>query len=278
MLKKCLKYDMRASWRIWLILSILVLSLSVVGGFAVAGMGSDNPFVSMISALTMMPAMVSLVAYPIAMSIIVGVRCYTNFYTDEGYLTFTLPVRRRTHLHSKLISAGIFMGSSILVDLVAILIIAEIASLFEGGNAIVEIFGGIGNLFGMLIADGGFHGVMVIILSILAILLFGACMLLWFYFAITFGAMAARRLKLLAIIATVYISEMIFNAIFTVNFFLVALVISGIAEGLGSILTAGEMEAMIWLSLLILCAVLATVASLFYRYIVSRLEKNLNLA
>ena len=52
----------------------------------------------------------------IAVSILVIYRFYVSFFTDEGYLTFTLPVGRHQLLNAKLIS-----GTSLLAATVAVL-------------------------------------------------------------------------------------------------------------------------------------------------------------
>lgn len=159
MFGKSLKYELRASSRVLLPLFIIMLVLSIVIGSAFAGLGAmdrtfgDDPAVEDgtitddtpegempeedfsafdIFAIVIIGAFALLViAFFVVMAVssisvfvLMVRRFYTSFFTDEGYLTFTLPVTVDCHLATKtvatiiwtaacdvaiLISTGIFM-------------------------------------------------------------------------------------------------------------------------------------------------------------------------
>ena len=278
MLKKCLKYDFSATMRIWLLFSAIFLSVAVVAGFAISGLGNQNPIITILSALGILPGYIVLVAYPIATALVLCIRYYKNFFTDEAYLTFTLPVSRRTHVKSKLISAWCFSAMTTLVMVVGICITAGIYSLVTKDNVIGDFFGALGELSRGLVVDGGFHGVMILVMIPPAVFVTGVAGLIWNYFCITFGAMLAKRLKILAIILTFYISEMVINFVVSIVSILGTFTLTAMSLYLSELLSFGEQCAMVWLAILAAIAIVVIVAALLYRYIVGRLEKDLNLA
>ena len=278
MLKKCLKYDFKAPFRLWLIFSIIFMSIAVVSGFALSGLDSENGILTLLSGLSILPGYFAVIAYPMAIIIILIARCYTSFFTDEGYLTFTLPVRRRTLLHSKLISAWCYMTATLIVVAIGLLTAFGIMSLIGKTNELGEFFSMIGTSLSGLVSDGGFHGVMVIVTSLLAALLSGVYSLIWAYFCIVFGAMLAKRLKLLSVILTFYIGEMIISTIASIVGIFGMFTLVATTEYRTEFMSIHERYAMTWLVILCASAVIAVVSSLFYRYTVAKLERDLNLA
>lgn len=123
MLKKCLKYDFKASLLIWCILSAAVLVMSTPGGFAIRAMNNNaKGAVATVSMLVIVVYYILGVIYLVA-GIGLGIyRFYQSFRTDEAYLTFTLPVKRKTLLHSKLLSTLIMFLSTLFIILIALMI------------------------------------------------------------------------------------------------------------------------------------------------------------
>ena len=114
MFKKLLKYDMKATWRVWWILipslfglsTLFALSLRIITETA----EQENPHVftillSLLSMLFMSIAYIGFFGSIVMTEVLVFVRFYKNLFTDEGYLTFTLPVSRPTILLSKTVNA-----------------------------------------------------------------------------------------------------------------------------------------------------------------------------
>ena len=128
MLKKCLKYDLRANLLIWIILTAAMLAMSVPGGFAVKAIQLEmEGAAAAVSGLIIFVYYILGVVYLVS-GIGLGVyRFYQNFRTDEAYLTFTLPVKRKTLLHSKLISTFVIFVATLAVICVALIITFAIA-------------------------------------------------------------------------------------------------------------------------------------------------------
>ena len=107
MLKKLLKYDLKSVFKYWWIAAIASLGLSAAGGFCISVMMAEKDVPALIAVLivlTLLFSIIGIVAFSILSYILLYVRFYKNFFTDEGYLTFTLPVKRSQLLNSKLIT------------------------------------------------------------------------------------------------------------------------------------------------------------------------------
>jgi hypothetical protein len=109
MLKKLLKYDFKFIFKYWWIVATVCLSLSAVGGFCLRTLISsiserELPAVVTSSAnFVLVLTIMSFVAFALTAPILIFIRFYKNFFSDEGYLTFTLPVKLTTHINSKVI-------------------------------------------------------------------------------------------------------------------------------------------------------------------------------
>ncbi len=141
MLKTCIKYDLRAYRRYITLASVFVLTATLVCGalfrfFAETTMAmTNNPseevsVLMVISTIAVIPAYFCVIGLVISLatpSLIALWRMYTHFYTDQGYLTFTLPVKRSTLYLSKIISelivAAIALAEFLLAALTLCIII-----------------------------------------------------------------------------------------------------------------------------------------------------------
>lgn len=102
MFRKLLKYEWQANARLFWILSAAALGVALLGGFVLLGANyiADHTSSNVAIALAV-PGMyllatfclLVLAGYAASVSIINLVRFYKSKFTDEGYLTFTLPVK-----------------------------------------------------------------------------------------------------------------------------------------------------------------------------------------
>lgn len=199
MLKKVLKYDYRALFRIWWVAAVVTVVLSIVGGFAETILQRDGRVPEMITftaGMAIFFAYLCMVVLLILAEVLVFMRYYRNFFTDEGYLTFTLPVKREILLNSKIISGLVLMLASAGVCILGNFIMFFISDfdLFQTG----EFFRGIAEFFREIPAD--YKGyILVYVLEALVILaLLLMLSVLFLYCCITFGSMIAKKGKLLA--------------------------------------------------------------------------------
>ncbi len=141
MFLKMFKHEWRATRATLAILSLAMLGLSLLATVNLRLLeasytgGSDSPMQDMLQTtmqtLTVACTMGALV-YFFAVQIILIVRFYKTRFTDEGYLTFTLPVKVRHIFLSSLVNMVIWLAISVVTILVMILMIGMIGSSKEG--------------------------------------------------------------------------------------------------------------------------------------------------
>lgn len=142
MLGKVFKYQMKSVSKILLLIYAALLVISAVIAFIVpkfffqVGLSTSGVSLSASGSAGMM----ILFTYAMAVAgtvfatyIVLAIRFYRNMFTDEAYLTHTLPVKPGTHLLSHILVFCLWFLASILLVLLSLLIL-------------VTGFGGIGHL------------------------------------------------------------------------------------------------------------------------------------
>lgn len=214
MLRKVLKYDLDAIWLPWVIMGATALILSVFSGISLrALMTYDTTNATQhfegwmwLAIMVLIITVLAIVIYGALSTIMVLVRYYQNFFTDEGYLTFTLPVRRITLLNSKLLTALIWNAGTTIVITLSLLIALLIAPAGRDGTGTLlsviwtEFSALLSMLFtfvdGWLIAHIVAFVILAIIASVLSMMVIFACM--------TIGCMLVKKLKVLISILIYY--------------------------------------------------------------------------
>lgn len=146
MLGKLLKYEIKASSKLFLILygALILASILNVAAFPLQNLISSENAASMvfgvIQGFLMLTYVILMIAIPVVTLIVIIIRFYKNLLGDEGYLMFTLPVSTDAHIQSKLINAIIWSISSAIVMFIGIFImVARIDSLDRIGMAFNKI-------------------------------------------------------------------------------------------------------------------------------------------
>lgn len=224
MFKKLLKYDFRAIWKIWLIGAVTALGASVLGGLAIRVLADPNIelpiLLQIMCAFWFFITVLTLSAFLIASQILIYVRFYKHFFSDEGYLTFTLPVKRSTLFISKTVNAMIWSILSYIVFAISILTIFAFASTsLTNGEFIAEL----GSIF-KGVQLGEVIALLGLVLEFILILLASA----WFsvaltHFCITVGATITRKHKVLAAIGIYYAVNTAVGLITQIVSFIVAI-------------------------------------------------------
>ena len=133
MFAKLLKHDMKSIWRLWWILLPILPVMSVFLSFAIRFISyeTESPepfeFLIVIAWLFVMLSYVAIVGSVIYTIVLVFMRFYKHLYTDEGYLTFTLPIKRSTILCSKFVNAMIWVMAHTLLLVICLLIVLLLA-------------------------------------------------------------------------------------------------------------------------------------------------------
>lgn len=286
MFAKLLKYDIRSVWRLWWllipILPTIAFLMSIVIRLAIVESKKPEPFaLGLVAAMIfIMLAYVALVGSLIYTTILVFIRFYKHLYTDEGYLTFTLPVKRSTVLFSKSVNAMIWFSAHTVLLVICALIIMLIAPPAENGGPIINIviFKGISSAF-LDLWEGLGAWLIVYIIEIIAIMaLSTAFSVSLLQFCITFAAMLVKKAKLLLGIGIYYGANSALSSIGVIMFYVTFLsAFSGATELLGDMGTT-QSCAFVALLLLIICTALSLFTSVFYMASRNCMERKLNLA
>lgn len=198
MLAKLLKYDFAALSRVLIpvhlaVIAVGLLAMTCFGVFrfvdnSSAAAPSFEPFAAMMFTGGVICTL-ALGAALVATFVVIVRRWYANLFTDEGYLTLTLPVSARTHVASKTIAGFVWM----VVDLVVLVV------LFMGVMAVLS-----GDLAIMYrgFFEGGISGVLGTwgraVLKVVAALAQVLALVLLAYASFTVGATVATRHRVAA--------------------------------------------------------------------------------
>lgn len=207
MLKKLFKHDMIALSKMLGLFSCIALAAGGIGVIAIRLLGSatgkyaDNQVLSaafgLFGGLLVFIAVMTLIAYFVVSLFMIARRFYTHFFTDEGYLTFTLPVTQTQLLVSKYLTACIWILITLLTLFCSVLLmilfgpptIPDLSTIPE----ILAYYGfesaSMASLFAMLVVD--------VIVDMFCIFL-----------AISLGCMIAKKHKILASVGLYYVVQM----------------------------------------------------------------------
>ena len=288
MLKKCLKYDFRSVFRLWWILAVSMLGAAVVGGlgirfFSQCAVSPDVPEGLMVlSTFVMIGSIFCLMAMIMGMTvsfILIFWRIYTHFYTDQGYLTFTLPVKRSTLYLSKVIMGTVLEAATVGILILGILFIALVVPPTEGGEFFINLdwLSAIGDFFQGLVDVAGWWLILWIPTAVAILVLFALFQNGLIYFCITMGAVVAKRHKLIAAIGIYYGVNLAVGLIGEIIFLFLT---AGITTIIMAALASGGviMGLTITAILFIVALAMAVLSAILHFMTVNKLEQKLNLA
>lgn len=288
MLKKCLKYDFAAVMRTWWILAVSMLGAAVIAGLGFRFFSQCMVAEEINEGLTVLSAFVAIGSYFCILAMIMGMtvsfilifwRIYTHFYTDQGYLTFTLPVKRSTLYLSKVITATVLQAATVGVLMLGILFMVLVVPPTEGGEFIISLdwVGAIGDFCRDLVDVAGWWLILWIPLTAAILVLCALFQTGLIYLCITIGAVVAKRHKLIAAIGIYYGVNM---AVGLVGEIILILMAAGIVAILLTALMAGGaiMGLTVTALLFIVALALAVLSAILHFMTVNKLERKLNLA
>ena len=207
MFAKLLKMEFRSTWNVLGILCLSLLGAGVLGGLATRYLeSSDAPtrWIEVLCVLTVTAVVLFFVIFGVASVIIQLVRFYRSRFTDEGYLTFTLPVNTHQILLSSFVSSAVNLIAVAAVTVVSLILmglcaISNFAVLREGlailWQELPELWhqltqGDILKALSLFLADAVTGAAGELILMMLAV---------------TIGSIAVKKHKILAAVAFYYI-------------------------------------------------------------------------
>ena len=209
MFTKLLKHEWRATRGMLGTLSLVCLGASVLGGgtmrYLVQVSAQDthqNVFV-VLNVLAMVAAIIAVAVIGVAALFLLIGRFYRSRFTDEGYLTFTLPVTTHQNLLSSLANTAIGMVIMFFVVCAAIAVWLMIGfSGIEGFyEKLWEVFPRLWEEFLRVCEQMPWKYVGMFLLNILCGF---ACELVVLMLSVTIGSIIARKHKILAAVGVYY--------------------------------------------------------------------------
>ncbi|MBS5635162.1 MAG: hypothetical protein KHW38_01875 [Dorea sp.] len=146
MLKKLIKYDFKALNRYLLLIhAFLLAAAAAVRIFLTEPLRIGDSRSVIVSTFGIILFVLIAVGISFATSLLTAIRFYKNLFSDEGYLTLTLPVTRGQHLFSKTIvgTAWCLLDQLLLLGSIFLIFHAEpLRDLFNANKAeLLEAFG-----------------------------------------------------------------------------------------------------------------------------------------
>ena len=211
MVKKLIKYDFASYMRLLIPIQLAVLGIAVINRIVQLFENYDNEVYGIIFGSSLGLYIISIVVALVLTTIIAIVRFYQGMYSNEGYLSHTLPVTPTQHIFSKLIVSMLFELGTLFTVFVSFCI----ATL---GEMNIEIFKAAGFLFGKAFERLHWNFPFYIAEFVLLMIIAFAAAMLKLYFCISVGQLAQKKKILLAVgvYFGIYIITQIIGTVFIV--------------------------------------------------------------
>ena len=274
MLGKCLKYDIKAILKPWIIATAILLTMTPIGAICASHIEDEmeNPNSFPWPALGLILFIMCIVAYSVFMTIIVYVRYYKHFFSDEGYLTFTLPVKRKTLYTSKLINALIWEAVTGTILAISLIILFAFIPDKEG-SMLSSMLASIKEFFSVI---SSFYEVLILLLVALLAKLSQILTIVAIQLLVTFASVIVKRAKVVVAIAIGYgMSYVLVILVMLVGLFI------GIIDANGEAIFVNNFShpmLIVATALIFACALVAFLTVCMILLSIRLLEKRLNLA
>ena len=199
MFAKLLKHEFKASGRLLGILSLCAVGSSIIGSillfFLINIIESNADGIGAIlgaltAGLLWFAIFLALIAYSITVSIVLLYRFYKHLFSDEGYLTFTLPISTHQLLLSKILHISICaIGAVVVVFVSGFILVSPLIAMLnkESATDIFSVFGIFADQLGQnFVSSQVFYAIAAAIYSLILPLS-----------SITIGSLWAKKHKIL---------------------------------------------------------------------------------
>ena len=209
MLRKLIKYELKATARVMLPLYLAVVALA--GGLRLLTVWQQGLHYEAIVGLDPAGFLLQLftigfglamLAAPIAAVVLMIVRFKTNLLSDEGYVMFTLPVSIHKLVWSKLLSSVVWLAGAAAADAAGVLLLSLDQNTFSGLLQSVQ------DMFQDLTAYYAVSGVLLLAELVVLLLVLCLCQCLQFYCPMAIGHSFARHKVLLSVVFFFVISAL----------------------------------------------------------------------
>lgn len=125
MLGKLFKYDWKAFWKVPAVINIVLVAMTLLGVLSIISPFWESESVILVGMQFLAIALyiIAICAGLFAVSIYTAVRYYKSLYSDEGYLTHTLPVKPWQLVTSKLLVSSVWSIITSVVVILSILVL-----------------------------------------------------------------------------------------------------------------------------------------------------------
>lgn len=291
MFRKVLKYDMASIRRYWWLIAVAVLAISVVGSVVFRGVyafyegGANNDdnvwgaLAAMAGIIFLFVCVVAAFSSVVVTTVMTHFRFYRNFFTDEGYLTFTLPVSRKTLYLSKTVNSMFWAFAHVLLLIAGIAVVCTLAPVPESGFGFnFVVWETIGDAVAMLWDQIGGWLFVYVIEALLLYLGSLAMTVGLVQLCVTIGSVIAKKHKLLAAIGIYYAGNMVFSTVIQTFASLFSMFMTaGLFVLMERLSLTGQLAAGALCALLVILVELA-VACVLHFVTLGLLERKLNLA
>ena len=289
MFKKLLKYDIKAISKLWWIGATISVVAAIVAAILirffiyVIDMNSDSIILNLASIFGLIAAIFCIIAVILAYVftvVLVFVRFYKHFFTDEGYLTFTLPVKRSTLFFSKTLNAAIWLSAHLVLIIISLLLFALLVVPPEENGFFINFafFEELGKLFAQAWEAIGAWLLVYIIEALLFIFISLVFSITLIYFCITVGSVLVKKAKLILSIGIYYAIYSSLTAIWQFSYYIFG---SLMTTGMGILMkeaTKNQTAAVYALLVLVVLSIISAIATIFYSLTQYLLDRKLNLA
>lgn len=278
MLKKLLKYDFHAVFRYWWIILCTQVGVTAASAlvlkFVVDTAEKESfGFLRGCGICFLMVAAFAVFLAPLLSSLLCYFRFYKNLFTDEGYLTFTLPVTRRQILLSKTLVTLFFNA----LDFICVFLCLCVVLLIGLSGAEVTFAELMRSAFESLLQDFGGGWILVLLAGMVALVGSALLNVSAIFLCITLGATVFKKMKVLGAIGIYYLGQMLFQLVTQIfGLFGLVFMLPGIAV-VSSNATAGQGAVICSLVVLIVAAAVFAVGFTFYFIMLGIVERKLNL-
>ncbi len=191
MVRKLMKYDFASYLRLLLPVQLILLGIAALNRMIQLFEDSSAAVYDIVFISSLVLYVISIIVALVLTFVVSIVRFYQGMYSNEGYLSHTLPVTPTQHIFSKLLVTLLFYLGTFSAIFLSFMIVTL-------GEMNIEIFKAAGFLFGkfMYYTDG--HAALYLLELILMVFASLISLTLCLYFCISIGQLAQKRKILLA--------------------------------------------------------------------------------
>ena len=240
MLSKLIKYDFKALSRVlWPTMAAvagasLIATLSFLFTEKSYSSANNGGLATMLGGLLAVVMVLAIIAACFLVFFIICAHFYRNLMTDEGYLTFTLPVKTSEILWSKLITAMLWTIISSVVIGLCVLMFVGLSTAASGNGR--QLFAQISDALRQMFALFNTQSALIVFEAVLCVLVMLAFSILHIYLALVIGGVVSHRHKVLAGIGFYFVISIVVSILTAIaQYYFGSSLIGGI-NGMGSVI------------------------------------------